>query len=162
MDKFGLSSPWMSFFHEIEALFKGDPEVTVRFDEEENTIKLFVDNTDKAEALSRLLPSERAFGGVTVQVKVIPANHPEDDVSVLLKKAFDKNPAMVMVKNIDEVFSNPITYVVFKKEVVQYFNDDLGDLNGNHSTLYQDIAKDVFLPIPGAFFCTAEEKNPIW
>ena len=47
-----------------------------------------------------------------------------------------------------------MTYVVFVKEVVQYFNDDLGDANGVCSTLYQDIAKRLFTSTEGVFFCT--------
>lgn len=39
-------------------------------------------------------------------------------------------------------------------KVVQYFNDDLGDAHGVCSTLYQEIAKDVFGEHEGIFFCT--------
>ena len=39
---------------------------------------------------------------------------------------------------------NSFTYVVFEKEVVQYWNDNLGDINGLRSTLYQDLAKEIF------------------
>ena len=53
---------------------------------------------------------------------------------------------------------NPITYVVFVNEVVQYFNDDLGDVYGQCSTLYQEIAKDVFGETEGVFFCTDVEE----
>ena len=37
-----------------------------------------------------------------------------------------------------------VTYVVFKNCVVQFFNDNLNDCHGIVSTLYQDIASEVF------------------
>ena len=49
--------------------------------------------------------------------------------------------------------TNPLTYVVLKKEVVQFFNDNLNDIHGLETTLYQTIAKDVF-DGTGVFFCT--------
>ena len=53
-----------------------------------------------------------------------------------------------------------MTYVVFKKEVVQYFNDSLGDIHGVCSTLMQDIAKDIFEDTEGVYFCT-DTENPV-
>ena len=40
------------------------------------------------------------------------------------------------------------TFVLFKKEVVQYFADDISNPQGVRSTLYENIAKD-FLLFPG-------------
>jgi len=54
------------------------------------------------------------------------------------------------------LFNNPVDYVVFRNEVVQFFNDEMGDPNGLKSTLYQDIAKDVFADKDGIFFCTEQ------
>ena len=45
---------------------------------------------------------------------------------------------------------------VFAKEVVQYWNDSLSDPYGKVSTLYQDIAKDIFEDTDGVMFCTGE------
>lgn len=155
-----LSSPWMNFYHELAALFKKDPEVKVVYDQEENTIKLYVDNADKADALDHLLPASRTFGNVTVTVQVIPANNGEADAATLFKRAFRDNPAMVGIDHNDNLFDNPFSYVVFRNEVVQYFNDDLSDIHGNCSTLYQEIAKDVFEQHEGVFFCTDSKCSP--
>ncbi len=58
--------------------------------------------------------------------------------------------------HVDGIFSNDISYILFEPKVVQFFNDDLGDLNGLRSTLYQDIAANVFEDAhEGVFFCTA-------
>jgi hypothetical protein len=50
--------------------------------------------------------------------------------------------------------TNPITYVIFKKEVVQYYDDNLGDAHGNRTTLYEQIANQIFEDREGIYFCT--------
>ena len=52
-------------------------------------------------------------------------------------------------------------YIVFKNKVVQYFNDDLKDVNGFCSTLYQKIAKDIFAEngCETACYCTDVSEN---
>ena len=59
MAKLQLVSPWINFYHEVNALFRYDRDVTVIFDEEETEVKLYVNGGEKAEALSELLPDIR-------------------------------------------------------------------------------------------------------
>ena len=47
-----------------------------------------------------------------------------------------------------------MTFIVFEKVVVQWFSDSIGDWYGLTSTLYQDLAKDIFGNIDGVYFCT--------
>lgn len=148
-----LSSPWVEFYHEIEALFAQDPEVKVVYEEENNEVKLFVENARKAEALTQLLPVEKTFGNVTLKVTVVPANDVTISKADLLAEAFDGNPALSYVQHVDAVIGS-FDYAVFQNKVVQFFNDNLSDINGNKSTLYEDIAKDVFGAEAGVFFCT--------
>ena len=53
--------------------------------------------------------------------------------------------------------TNPFVYVMFKPEVVQYWDDNLGDPHGNISTLAQEIARDVFEDGNGVYFSTDEK-----
>lgn len=154
MAKFKLSAPWVMFYNEIKALFGRDPEIEVVYDEEDNDIRLYVENTEKAEALQELLPAERKFGNITVTVTVIPANKLRAKKASLFRKALQGNPAFVLEQTVEGVFTNPVSYIVFAREVVQYWIDDLGDLHGIYSTLYEDIARDVFEDPDGVFFCT--------
>lgn len=160
-----MSAPWVIFYREVQALFAEDPTVHVVYNEEENDIKLYVDKGDKAEALSLLLPSSKTFGNVTVNISIIPANNGEGlfgdfGKAELFEIAFFGNNAYSFAKTITGIFTNNLTYVVFKKKVVQYFNDDLGDVYGQCSTLYQEIAKEVFDTIEGVYFCTDKDDNP--
>ena len=157
MTKLNLSSPWMIFFREIEALFKDDPDITVAFDENINAIKLYVRNLEKADALGQILPKERTFGNVTVKVDVIPANTLQEDRFVLFQKAFKGNPAFAYAKTVEGTFGLMLNFVVFRKKVVQFFTDNLKDIAGNQSTLYQDIATDIFGEEEGFSFCTEPE-----
>ena len=173
MAKLGLTSPWVTFYHEVNAFFEKDSDIRVIYDEEENVISLYVDNEAKAAALTELLPMEKIFGAVTLYIKVIPANRlnvnkinklmitGNKDKGDLMATALEGNEHLARVVHITGIFNNPMTYIVFRKEVIQYFNDSLGDINGICSTLMQDIARDIFVEnIEGVYFCT-DTENPI-
>lgn len=154
-----LSSPWEIFYKQIEAMFGMDSEITINIDRDEYTIRLYVRSTDKADALSQLLPTEKEFGNITVKIMVIPDNE-EDTKATLYEKAFRDNPVFEYA----EVHSNPSlgipnTFIMFRKEVVQYFNDSLTDPNHVCSTLYQNIAPNIFRTDTGVHFCTVYEPT---
>lgn len=149
----GLSSPWISYVHKIETLFKEDPEVTVVYDDNKKDIKIFVEESIKAEALTQLLPTEKKFGEVTITIRVIPANNIETDPALLFEEAFDGNPIFDGVLVIKGMYNNPVNYIIFTDKIAQYWDDNLGDPYGNISTLYQEIARDVF-DIKGVQYCT--------
>jgi hypothetical protein len=150
-----LSPPWMTYCHEFDALFGDDPEVQVVWndDDDQKSISLYVKNAAKADALTRLLPTEKTFGNVVVKIKVIPANKEvEPSMIELMETAFKGNPAFSYAASVSDLF--PINYVVFANKVVQFYNDQLDDPHGVVSTLYQTIAKDVFENVNGVYFCT--------
>lgn len=153
----GIYSPWVMFSKEVNALFENDPEVAVEFDNDRYNLILRVDNPEKAEALSMILPQKKVFGTVVVTITVVPPNQHEWKAKYF-EKAFEGNDAFAHLTIVQELpdayISNPIAYCVFKKEVVQYGADDLSSESGMRSTLYQDLAKDVFGDVPGVYFCT--------
>lgn len=163
MAKIGLSSPWVLYYHEVEAFFKSDSEIKVVFDEENNVLKLYVDNMVKADALSQLLPEEKQFGKVTLNIEIIPSNEAQERTSLklsniksnkaLLIEALKGNSSIQSIVEV-KVYTNPVTYVIFKPEIIQYFTDDLSDAHGICSTLNQEIAKDIFENIDGVYYCT--------
>ena len=152
MAKLGLSSPWTIYYRELEALFKKDPGVRVVYDEDKKEIKLYVTGEKKAAALTALLPTEQKFGRIALKVTVVPANGIDDGWD--LHDLFAGNDAVDFVHATSHFPGLDIDYVVFHKEVVQYFTDNLTDYNGLKSTLYEDLARDVFNPMPGVSFST--------
>ena len=158
-----LSAPWQIFYKELNELFKKDPEIHIVYDTDEQEINLYIENQVKADALAEILPEELSFGSVKVQINVIPANKCNNRRSTgsLYKDAFYGNPIVNEIVTLEGIMTNPITYVIFKKEVVQYYNDDLGDAHGMCSTLYQDMAYRVFEEKEGIFFCTDIKNGTI-
>ena len=153
-----LSAPWQIYYKELCELFKHDSEVRIVYDTDEQVINIYVENTAKADAMAAVLPTEKEFGGVTVYINVIPANptfkKAKSVRATIYEDLFRGNPIVDDIVTIEGVMTNPITYVIFKKEVVQYYNDSLSDAHGMCSTLYQDIAKRVLDAGEGIFFCT--------
>lgn len=174
MAKLGLLSPWAIYYNELKTFFEKDCEVTVIYDEENNVVNLYVNNSAKAAALTELLPVEKDFGAVTLKINVIPANDSNKVKLAAIKASFADEAiplselycaALAGNKQVDTItvirgiFNNPITYVVFKKCVVQYYNDSLGDINGVCSTLMQNIAEDIFEKREGIYFCTSTSEE---
>lgn len=150
-----LSAPWQTYYRELCLLFEKDEEVRIVYDTDQQIISIYVDNAAKADAMYVALPSEKEFGNITLTINVISTSEsPRNLRSSIYKDLFFGNSIVKEVVTVDEIMTNPITYVIFKKEVVQYFNDDLSDAHGVCSTLYQDIAKRVFEPNKNVHFCT--------
>ena len=150
-----LSAPWETYYREIKALFGSDPAIKIKYDDETKVIKMYVEGQDKADALAELLPSVKMFGNVPVHLDVVPSNFVKANKADTFCKAFDGNPVFAYAKTTEGSHGEfAASYIVFKKKVVQFSNDDLSDVNGNCNTLYQTIAKDIFGEDSGVFFCT--------
>ena len=149
-----LVSPWMELYHKIEAFFKRDPTVHVIWDEDAKAIDLYVDNAAKADALALIMPHEVKLGDVIVSIGIIPANDEGESSGDIFADAFDGNDMFAFTKTISGIFSSDLVYVVFKNEVVQYYNDNLGDIYGQRSCLAEDIAREIFTNLDGVYFCT--------
>lgn len=157
-----LSAQWYTYYQKVKALFAEDPEVSVMYDDKDRKLRLYVDNESKAKALEQLMPSTVDFGNGSINVCVIPGNPVlnESEGYSLLETALRGNDAVNYIKTVS-MYGGVFTYVVFRKEVVQYFNDDLTDIEGKCSTLYEDLAREVLSracrsnrEYSGVFFCT--------
>lgn len=166
MAKLNMSPPWVLYYKKLNALFDGDDDILVIYDEDEMEVKLYCTDEDKSEALSFLLPNTVSFGNVELKVTVIPSNEKGADYIKGYNITINSYETAMCVlfnngnKHVEDVkiISTPFgdfTYVIFKKEVIQYFEDNLSDFYGNCSTLCEIIAKEVFKNIEGVFFCTS-------
>ena len=155
-----ISPPWALFYRKVNAMFAGDKEVHVIYDEDNYDLKLYVENEYKAAALQEMLPETVSFGNVTLTISVFPPNNTTTEGKLegcltdeIIEVAFDGNEAFSACRVV-ELFGRDLVYVLFKKEVVQYFSDNLSDYYGMTSTLYQDIARDIFTSQDNVFYCT--------
>ena len=166
MPTVNLSSPWTELYREFQAMFEQDKEIKIVFDEREYTLKLYVASEKKYNALNQLLYRERVFGNIKMKIIVVPPNGSKLEaekkpLDVLYTEAFEGNPALSFARSVEALVGS-FCYVVFENKVVQYFNDNIGDVYGQCSTLYQEIAKDIFdvdrFLFP-AHFCTDVPKG---
>ncbi len=154
-----MSPPWIEYLNELEVMFGDDPEINIDYDGEKYKIIMRIDNTDKADALTNLLPAEIEYGGVKLTIVVVPANNEKKSKADLIERALRGNPHYSQVIKVTDALAPQMTYVMFKKQVAQYWSDNLGDPHGNITTLYQDIAKDLFGTEVGVFYCTEPEEE---
>jgi len=165
VEKLKLSPPWVTYVNKLMALFGEDPDIKIVYDEKLVKVKLYVAKAEKAAALDYLLPREYHCGGSYLIVTVIYSSEEKDvnlaqaTVKELFDTAFDGNPVYSFSRSVNCLFSNTITYVVFKNKVIQFFNDNLNDVYGNLTTLYENIARDIFVDYDevgpqGVFYCT--------
>lgn len=159
MARVRLEPPWETYYKELNILIGEDPQTQVLYDGYEHEIKIYSENEAKSEALFALLPPEKEFGNVTITITVVPANSKKATYPIiktnpeLFRDLFKGNPAVDSIERSRGIYE--ATYIVFRSVVVQYFNDDIGDIHGNCSTLYQDIAKRIFENHEGVHFCTS-------
>lgn len=164
-----ISPPWITYINKVVALFDGDPQIAcnVVWSGPQPSIVLSCNNGEKVTALKKLLPTEVPFGNVVLTVGV---DGPEANIAFktakeLFETAFKGNPAFAYCKApVEEGYwYADFTYVVFVNCVVQFFNDNLNDAHGIVSTLYQDIAAEIFKDADtlgrAVGYCTAVEHG---
>lgn len=173
MAKINLISPWDEYYNKMVAFFEEDFEVTVLYDDKDDNAKyinVLVDNPEKARALEILLEHEKQFGNITLYINVITANEipqevvrrlgmwkDEENYYYLYQPALYGNMNLSGIREVKGLMGFDAIYVVFKKKVIQYHNDNIGDFYGMKSTLAEYIARDIFVPHDGVFFNTTDE-----
>ena len=160
-----ILAPWAIYIKEIEALFGADPEITCKadFSGTSPAVTLSCTNGDKITALQHILPDEIDYGNVIFKIIFdgTPSNRAFATKKELFEVAFNGNPvfAYAVCPSEEGGWWIPVTYVVFKNRVVQFFSDNLDDCHGLTSTLYEDIAEDILDGdgIDGVYFNTDVE-----
>lgn len=163
MMKMHIEAPWYTFQKKVQALFNGDPDITVNdlvVDEDgeaDYVLDIEVRNHKKFEALDRVIATYKEFGNIVVKIALYDEENNGLNPGVeLYETIFEGNPVIEAVKN--RVFPDGVShgYVCFKPEVVQFFDDNLSDYNGNWTGLAEDIAREIFEnDSTGMQFCTA-------
>lgn len=160
-DKMKLSPPWITYYHKVQALFEKDDSVTVEFDEDNYCLNIIVErDIEKGEAIQKLLPSTKVFGNNIMKINVITIQEPKQILTAqIFANAFKNNPVVEDVISASDILRDDQTYIMFQNKVVQFFNDNISDYNGVCSTLYQDIAEDVFRDFTDVHYCTSTNVN---
>ena len=106
------------------------------------------------------MASYKIFGNVALRIVLYDMENVEANPGIkLYETIFSGNPILEDVQNLIDPAGVNHGYVRFKPEVVQFFDDNLSDYNGNWSGLAEDIAREVFVnDSTGMYFCTAEKQ----
>lgn len=165
-----ISPPWITYVNKLQAIFDEDPQIAFNTNLGNGTyeVTLATNNPEKAAALRWLLPEKKEFGNVTLNINIDSGdkviNKAFNSAKELFKAAFGSNPVLAYIVVPEGVHWVPFTYIVFKNCVVQFFNDNLNDPHGIVSTLYQDIAYEIFADMSfpqdgGICYCTDVEHK---
>lgn len=160
MAEFNISPPWEILYNELNALFGEDPEIDVikSYSDEVKKIELLVDDSQKAEALEKILPPYKEYGNIIVFINVKPANVQKDNMISLYEKAFVGNPVLRRIY-IKDIPGSQVNFLLFRNEVVRFFADNIRDYEGKKSMLFEEIAADIFPDRPGIYFCTEDKTE---
>ena len=168
MVKLRLEAPWNTYQKKVKALFERDPDITVGEiceSEDDRTNYVFgieVRDHDKFLALDRVLPKTRTFGNVTLGIILYDEENRDlaDEGISLFETIFKGNSILKDIKDVVDQTGTRHGFVRFQPEVIQFFDDDISDFNGNWSGLAQDIAREVFSECyHGIHFCTADLRE---
>ena len=160
-----ISAPWETYVKKLKVLFELDPDIVVR-DLEDNSgvLELEIDVTDpsKYDALVHLLPATKQFGNVTMIININEmCDNDDPDYADYIAMLFRGNRRVKCINHAKDLAGDPLSFVMFQPEVIQFYNDEMLDYNGYWSGLAQDIAKEVFEEAfdHSVFFCTADVKE---
>ena len=178
-DGIKVSAPWFEYGRKLKTLFQGEPDIIVdmpyRYCEDDinkglmtngYVIDILVRNHNKFLAMDKSLPKEKFFGNVRVRINIYDTENSElkdTSPSELIKVLFKDNPNVDDILELSDFSGTTHTFVIFKPEVKQFYNDDISSPNGLWSGLEQDIAKEIFSETNLSFvhFCTSATRNPV-
>lgn len=169
MKNLKLKSPWQSFWGKVNALFEQDPDVKVGeliedAPQLQYILPIEVRGHEKYAALSRLIPAYVIFGNIKVCIQLYDTengSNSTEEIAELFRKAFEGNPVFRDVKVAKDQAETTHNFVRFEPVVLQFFDDNLGDFDGNWSGLASDLARDELffdLAATGVHFCTAPKN----
>ena len=158
-----IAPPWVTYRNMMVALFERDPDVAISDvykDNDSYAVDLEITKHRKYEALVKLLPAKVEFGNVCLKLYIYDEeNSVEPDQAALYRDAFENNPIFDYVEDLTDVTGTHHYFVMFEPQVIQFYNDNLQDPNGNWSGLAQDLAKEIFRNVQlGTTFATSPVK----
>lgn len=155
-----LEAPWDTYRKKLNALFEHDKDIEVcefeRIEDNNYILDIYAKTHKKAMALEKVLPSCKTFGNMVVEIAIHDEeNDKKENLTEVYETLFKGNPIVKDFKNATDPAGYSHGFVRFKPEVIQFFDDNLTDYNGNWNGLAEDIAREVFVRTKGVNFCTA-------
>ena len=100
------------------------------------------------------------FGNITLTIVLCD----EENSSVhpgyeLFNTLFKDNPIAKDIKVVRDQAEVDHVFVRFEPQVIQFYDDDLTDYNGNWNGIAEDIAREIFANDWDVNFCTADLRE---
>ena len=152
----GIQAPWYTVYNKVVALFGNDEELQISNlsevdDVPDNGFKcgygftISSKNSVKLKSIEKILKRHFEFGNVYLNIDFVYEPQNDDVITPSdFKNAFAGNNILSKVQIVPTPAGVPQTFVVFAREVIQFYNDDITDLYGNFNGLSEDIARELF------------------
>lgn len=158
-----LSPPQYILYNRIVSSIGADETVHIKNIYQKSGIyyiDLYPEDEKKARGLSEVLINQYNFGGIKVQIRVFPPNENHADITqasenfdpviatkVLFENALTGNPYFVTIKEVPTNSFFPPTLgqlaIVYAKQVIQYYSDDISDYYRNSNQVAQDVFQQI-------------------
>lgn len=161
MANVGLQSPWVTTYGKIKALLVRDPDLNIsKITESEGvyTFNISSTNANKICALEKIIKNEFTYGNVVLKINFLVENTEEEGNTITandLRNAFTGNGVVSKIETVTNPVGIDQTFVLFERDVIQFYNDDISDFYGNFNGLAEDIARELFNDAgPEINYCT--------
>ena len=170
-----LSPPPYTYFNFLKHSIGNDPCLEVLemqvMEGGNYLIQIEVEVRSKARALAVILKLHQNIGNENIYIEVLNNGRivrPQEDYRTMrdfikmFECALSTNHYFDRATFIKTISGMPIVFLIFKKEVIQFFNDDLSDLYANFNGVAADVFREVMRsPINGIFInpSTAMEED---
>lgn len=155
-----LSAPWYVFHTQVFKLFEQDAEVIVDEELEETEtgfiFGIYSKNIKKIQAIKKLIGSKVVFGDVAVDIDY--GENENEDVAEVWKDAFSGNPLFCGIVSADIPFDGSCDYAIFKRDIIDFYDDNISDVNGNSHYIVADLVKEV-VSNKDIFICTEGKEQ---
>ncbi|MCL2336141.1 MAG: hypothetical protein FWC60_01840 [Firmicutes bacterium] len=152
-----LSPPQYTYYNYIKHSIGNDPCVNVADMKEMGggnyVIPIHVQGHERAVALATILELHKSMGNLSIDIEIFcgnqmvtPSENTENSESLLklYEQALSTNRYFACAKINELLPGYPSIFPVFKKEVIQFYNDDLSDLYRNFNGVAADVFREVF------------------
>ena len=162
-DSLKLTPPWYTYFNLIKHSIGKDRYIEVfnmkELSDTDFLIQIKTRNKEKALALATLISPIKKFGNTRIYIEVTycgevvkPTKTPQNvnNAIKIVRKALGTNHYFESVEHVT-LMGRITIFPVFKKEVIQFFNDDLSDLYNNFNGVAADVFSEILRPFINEF-----------
>jgi len=155
-----LSPPPYTYFNYLKYAIGNDPCLEVLGMQEKEggdyLIQIEVQGRAKAHALAAIVELHKEIGNENVYIEVLNKGKvvkPQEDYETtedfieLFECALCSNHYFKRATYVEWISGRPIVFLIFKKEVIQFFNDDLSDYYNNFNGVAADVFREVLKPV---------------